>query len=54
MWDKRNPGDQPRRMLDTSKAGEYFSFKAGTSLEEGLMKTIQWYQDHLKSCEVIT
>jgi len=37
------PDGQPRRILDTSKAGEEFGFKAKTSLEEGLKKTIDWY-----------
>jgi GDP-L-fucose synthase len=30
-------------MLDTSKAEKEFGFKARTSLEEGLKKTIEWY-----------
>jgi dTDP-D-glucose 4,6-dehydratase len=34
---------QPRRMLDTSKVEKEFGFKARTSLEEGLRKTIGWY-----------
>jgi len=30
-------------MLDTSKAEKEFGFRAKTSLEEGLKKTIEWY-----------
>jgi GDP-L-fucose synthase len=30
-------------MLDTSRAEKEFGFKAMTSLEEGLKKTIEWY-----------
>lgn len=47
VWDASKPDGQPRRMLDTSKAEEYFGFKAKTSFEEGLKKTIQWYKENL-------
>jgi GDP-L-fucose synthase len=30
-------------MLDVSKAENEFGFKAKTSFEEGLSKTIEWY-----------
>jgi len=39
---------QPRRMLDTSRAEKYFGFKARTPLEEGLIKTINWYRSQTK------
>jgi len=42
-WDTSKPDGQPRRMLDTSRAEEEFGFRAKTSFEEGLKKTIQWY-----------
>jgi GDP-L-fucose synthase len=42
-WDSTKPDGQPRRMLDTSKAEREFGFKAKTSFEEGLKKTIDWY-----------
>ena len=45
VWDVSKPDGQPRRMLDTSKAEEYFGFRARTPLEEGLKKTIQWYKE---------
>jgi len=44
-WDSSKPDGQPRRMLDTSRAGKEFGFKAMTSFEEGLKKTIEWYRD---------
>jgi len=31
-------------MLNTSKAEKEFGFKAKTSFEEGLRKTIEWYR----------
>ncbi len=43
IWDNTKPDGQPRRMLDTSKAEREFGFKAKTSFEEGLRKTIEWY-----------
>jgi GDP-L-fucose synthase len=43
IWDKRKPEGQPRRCLDTVKAVKEFGFKARTSLEEGLKKTIEYY-----------
>ena len=42
-WDASKPDGQPRRALDTSRARESFGFSAGTSLEEGLMATVDWY-----------
>lgn len=44
IWDKSKPDGQPRRFLDTSRAEKLFGFKAKTSLEEGLGKTIDWYK----------
>ena len=44
VWDSTKPDGQPRRKLDTSKAEEYFGYKATTSLDEGLKKTIDWYK----------
>ena len=43
LWDTSKPDGQPRRMLDTSKAEKKFRFKAKTSFEEGLKRTIDWY-----------
>lgn len=48
IWDKTKPDGQPRRGLDTSKAFDEFGFKAKTSFEEGLRKTIHWYVENQK------
>jgi nucleoside-diphosphate-sugar epimerase len=45
-WDTSRPNGQPRRMLDVSRAREYFDFKASTDFEAGLRKTIAWYRQH--------
>src|SRR5262245_48799916 len=42
-FDPSKPNGQPRRCLDSSRAEREFGFKAKTSLEEGLKKTIDWY-----------
>ena len=38
------PDGQPRRRLDVSRAAELFGFRAHTSLENGLRRTIEWYE----------
>jgi GDP-L-fucose synthase len=43
-WQPLRPDGQPRRRLDTEKATEKFGFHAQTSLEDGLKKTIDWYE----------
>jgi GDP-L-fucose synthase len=43
-WDADKPDGQPRRCLDTSRARERLGFVAGTSLEDGLARTIEWYE----------
>ena len=45
-WDPTKPDGQPRRCLDTSRAHERFGFRAGTLLEDGLARTIAWYEEH--------
>ena len=44
-WDHSKPDGQPRRKLDTSRAAEHFGFEAAIDLEEGLARTIAWWQD---------
>ncbi len=46
-WDSSKPDGQPRRALDTSRAREGFGFAAGTSFEDGLRRTVAWYQGSL-------
>jgi dTDP-glucose 4,6-dehydratase/GDP-L-fucose synthase len=43
-WDTSKPDGQPRRRLDTSRARERFGWTASTSFEEGLRRTIDWYE----------
>lgn len=48
-WDTSKPNGQPRRKLDVSRASEAFSFRSHTTFEDGLKKTIEWYQRHIQS-----
>jgi GDP-L-fucose synthase len=43
-WDASKPDGQPRRSLDTSRAERLFGFRAATSFEDGLRRTIEWYR----------
>jgi GDP-L-fucose synthase len=44
VWDPSKPDGQPRRCLDVSRARDTIGFVARTSLEDGLRRTIQWYE----------
>ena len=43
-WDQTRPDGQPRRCLDTSLAERLIGFKAQVGFEEGLRKTIEWWE----------
>jgi len=43
-WETDKPDGQPRRSLDVSRAYEKFGFQAKTSFEDGLRRTIDWYE----------
>lgn len=49
VWDTSKPDGAPRRHLDTRRAEAHFGFKAVTSLEEGLRRTIRWYLEYMKA-----
>jgi GDP-L-fucose synthase len=44
IWDTGQPNGQPRRCLDTTRAETLFGFRARTPFEEGLRRTIEWYE----------
>ncbi len=48
IFDKTKPSGQKRRVLSNNKAQKEFGFKSETLLEEGLAKTLNWYQKNLK------
>ena len=45
-WDTSKPDGQPRRKLGTSRARERIGWEATTKFEEGLDRTIEWYETH--------
>jgi GDP-L-fucose synthase len=47
-WDSTKPDGQPRRCLDTTRARELLGWQTAMPLEEGLRRTITWYQSTLK------
>ncbi len=44
VWDTSKPDGQPRRCLDVSRAKERFGFEANVDFNEGLRRTIDWWQ----------
>lgn len=49
VWDTARPNGQPRRCLDTTRAWREFGFRATTSFEDGLRKTIAWFRQNRKA-----
>jgi GDP-L-fucose synthase len=50
-WDTSRPNGQPRRMLDVTRARERFGFSARATLDEGLDRTLAWYDAHASTIE---
>jgi len=44
VWDTSKPDGQPRRCLDVSRAKELFGFEAKMPFDEGLKRTIEWFE----------
>ncbi len=45
-WQTDKPNGQPRRGLDVSRAREYFGWQAKMPFEEGIRRTISWFQEN--------
>ena len=45
-WDASKPDGQPRRCLDTQRAKSMIGFEAAVGFEEGLRRTIEWWEQH--------
>jgi GDP-L-fucose synthase len=43
-WDDSRPDGQPRRCLDTRRAADLLGWRARIGLNEGLRRTIDWWQ----------
>src|ERR1051326_7917875 len=48
VWDPSKPDGQPRRCLDVSRASKEIGWTASTTLEEGLKRTIAWYEQRFE------
>jgi GDP-L-fucose synthase len=46
LWDASKPDGQPRRALDVTRARDFLGFTASTPFDDGLRKTIDWYERH--------
>ena len=46
FWNTDRPDGQPRRCLDTERAAAQFGFRAQVSFDEGLRRTIEWWNAH--------
>ena len=48
-WELEKPNGQPRRAVSFEKAKNEINFSPKINLEEGLRRTIDWYQQHIKN-----
>jgi nucleoside-diphosphate-sugar epimerase len=44
VWDPSYPDGQPRRKLSITRAKREFGFSAEVAFDEGLHRTIDWYE----------
>ncbi len=47
-WDTTKPDGQPRRCLDVGRAQQHLGWKSKVGFEDGLRRTIEWYQTNGK------
>jgi GDP-L-fucose synthase len=52
-WDATKPDGQPRRCLDTDKAKQAMGWEAKVGFEDGLRKTIEWFEQQDEVREVV-
>jgi GDP-L-fucose synthase len=49
VWESDKPNGQPRRALDVTRAREYFGWQARMPFDEGIRRTIAWFEEHRPS-----
>ena len=49
VWDKTKPNGQPRRCFDVTRANHLFGFEAAYDLDEGIRRTVAWYEKNRHS-----
>jgi GDP-L-fucose synthase len=50
IWDTTKPNGQPRRKLDVGRARDYFGFEARVPFDEGIRRTVEWWEASRKDC----
>jgi len=50
-WDATKPNGQPRRKLDVSRAKKYFDFEARVPFDEGVRRTVEWWEANRTGCD---
>lgn len=45
-WETDKPNGQPRRALDVSRAQAYFGWRAQMPFDEGIRKTVAWFEEN--------
>ncbi len=53
-WDASKPDGQPRRCLDTSKAARLMDWRAAVGFEDGLRRTIEWFEANRDNLREVT
>ena len=53
VWDTTKPNGQPRRCLSVERAKQLFGFQASHSLDEGIRKTVSWYDQHVNDLKEV-
>ena len=48
IWQTNKPNGQPRRTLDVTRAKEYFGWQAEVPFDEGISRTVRWWESTRK------
>lgn len=48
VWDRSKPDGQMRRQVSSDKAKQVLGWQPSTSMDQGLIETLRWYQEQLK------
>lgn len=49
IWETNKPNGQPRRCVDNQKAKNQIQFEPKISMDEGLKRTVEWYESKFSS-----